>query len=664
MTIPNLATGLDGRSDAWRLGAGTTAALGVVLLAWAISIDFVKASSAFVSDAATYYEMAHSLAHDFDLEYRREDLVRVSLEFPSGPEGIFLKRGTDHDVSLSGSFPFVTATEHPDPDTTRLYYGKAYIFPVFAAPFVFVFGTNGFLVLHALLMTACFACAYAFLAARSQPIPALIFALAFLFMSVAPVYMVQIMPDFFNLALVLIGYFFWCYKEAITDAARRRAGRVAERWLLGPRSDVVAAVLLGIVTFSKPTNVLLIGPLLASAAFRRQWRRMFTIGGGFAVVVAGLFALNIAITGEWNYQGGNRRTFYSAEIPISGVERTLGGFPFQDERHGFENTGLDRTTNRVPVEVLVSRDAIIDVFRHNLAYFVVGRHTGFALYYFPGLMAILLFLVGTRDRAVWQWLTLAAGLGSAIVLLLYMPYSYSGGGGPVGNRYFSGVYPVFLFIVPPLQRMVSAVFTVGVSALFTAPVLSNPFYASFHPGEHTKVGLFKGFPVELTLVNDLPVNLSPARVRQPLGGTPPIFAYFIDDNIYNREGDRFWVRGESRGDLILRAPIAIETTAEVPNRSLRIGRLEVHLETGPLANRVTVTSDAETRVVDMAASSQQSFVLEMPRGLPYQYNPEFPTNYTYNLSIESESGFIPFFQTGANDTRYLGVMVRLVPIYE
>jgi hypothetical protein len=391
---------------------------------------------------------------------------------------------------------------------------------------------------------------------------------------------------------------------------------------------------------------------------------MFTIGGGFAVVVAGLFALNIAITGEWNYQGGNRRTFYSAEIPISGVERTLGGFPFQDERHGFENTGLDRTTNRVPVEVLVSRDAIIDVFRHNLAYFVVGRHTGFALYYFPGLMAILLFLVGTRDRAVWQWLTLAAGLGSAIVLLLYMPYSYSGGGGPVGNRYFSGVYPVFLFIVPPLQRMVSAVFTVGVSALFTAPVLSNPFYASFHPGEHTKVGLFKGFPVELTLVNDLPVNLSPARVRQPLGGTPPIFAYFIDDNIYNREGDRFWVRGESRGDLILRAPIAIETTAEVPNRSLRIGRLEVHLETGPLANRVTVTSDAETRVVDMAASSQQSFVLEMPRGLPYQYNPEFPTNYTYNLSIESESGFIPFFQTGANDTRYLGVMVRLVPIYE
>ena len=41
---------------------------------------------------------------------------------------------------------------------------------------------------------------------------------------------------------------------------------------------------------------------------------------------------------------------------------------------------------------------------------------------------------------MWQWLTLAAGVGSAVVLLLYMPFTYSGGGGPVGNRYFLGIY--------------------------------------------------------------------------------------------------------------------------------------------------------------------------------------------------------------------------------
>ncbi len=652
---------LSGRSEAWRLGAGVTAALGVLLFAWAISIDFVKASSGFISDAATYYEMGHSLANDFDLEYRREDLVRVAREYPNGPEGIFLKRGTDHDVSVTGSFPFVHVTSREDGDPSRLYFGKSYIYPLFAAPFVLLFGTNGFLVLNALLMTACFACAYAFLAARSQPVAALIFALAFLFLSVAPVYMVQIMPDFFNLALVLIGYFFWCYKEAITEESRRAASAVFRGWLLGLSSDLIAAAILGIVTFSKPTNVLLIGPLLASAVLRRQWKRAFLIGGVFGVVAASLFALNIAVTGEWNYQGGNRRTFYSGAI---NGDPSKGGFPFQDERHTFESVGLDRTTNRLAVEVLVSRDAVIDVFRHNLAYFFFGRHTGFGVYYFPGLMAVLLFLAGTRDRAVWQWLTLAAGLGSAVVLILYMPYTYSGGGGPVGNRYFSGVYPVFLFIVPALPRILSSIVTVAVSALFTGPIVSNPFYASFHPGEHTKVGLFRMLPIELTLVNDLPVNVSPARIRQPLGGDPPVFAYFVDDNIYNREGDAFWVRGQSRGDLVLRAPISIETTAAVPRRSLRIARIQVHLETGPVPNRVTVRSDAETRVIDMAPSSQQSFVLEMPRGVPYQYDPEFPTNYTYDLSIESTTGFIPFFLSGANDTRFLGVMVRLVPIYE
>jgi hypothetical protein len=662
MTIPGIATRFDRRSEAWHLGAAATGALGAILIAWAVSMDFVKASSGFISDAATYYEMGHSLANDFDLEYRREDLVRVWLEYPGGPEGIFLKRGTDNDVSLSRSFPFITATAQPDADTSRLYYGKSYIYPLFAAPFVFVFGTNGFLVLHAVLMTLCFLCAYGFLAARSHPVAALVFALAFLFLSVAPIYMVQIMPDFFNLALTLIGYFFWCYKETINEEAGRDARGAFKRWLLGPRSDIVAAVLLGIVTFSKPTNALLIVPLLASAALRGQWWRGLVIGGAFGSMVVALFALNIAITGEWNYQGGDRRTFYNV---ITGYPGVQGGFPFQDERHQFDNTGLDMTTNRVPLEVLVSRDAILDVFRYNLGYFLIGRHTGFALYYFPGLMAVLLFLAGTRDRAVWQWLTLAAGIGSAVLLLLYMPFSYSGGGGPVGNRYFSGVYPVFLFLVPALHRAFSSVFTIGVSALFTAPVLSNPFYASFHPGEHAKVGLYKALPVELTLVNDLPVNLTPARTRQPLGGTPPVFAYFLDDNIYNREGDAFWIRGESSGELLLRAPIDIETTAQVSaNRSLRIGRLEVHLETGPVANQVRVTTGAETRVVDMPPSSQQSFVLEMPRGVPYRPNPRFPTNYVYALTIHSESGFIPFFQTGANDTRYLGVMVRLVPIYE
>jgi hypothetical protein len=66
----------------------------------------------------------------------------------------------------------------------------------------------------------------------------------------------------------------------------------------------------------------------------------------------------------------------------------------------------------------------------------------------------------------------------------------------------------------------------------------------------------------------------------------------------------------------------------------------------------------------MAASTRQSFVISMPPGLPYRPDPRFPTNFVYNLSIESESGFIPLFDTGQRDNRFLGIYVRLIPVYE
>ncbi len=82
-------------------------------------------------------------------------------------------------------------------------------------------------------MTACFACAYAFLVARSHPVAALIFAFAFLFVSVVPVYMVQLGPDFFIFAIVLIGYFFWCYKEVGGPPRRSRRNVVADALAAG-----------------------------------------------------------------------------------------------------------------------------------------------------------------------------------------------------------------------------------------------------------------------------------------------------------------------------------------------------------------------------------------------------------------------------------------------
>jgi hypothetical protein len=78
---------------------------------------------------------------------------------------------------------------------------------------------------------------------------------------------------------------------------------------------------------------------------------------------------------------------------------------------------------------------------------------------------------------------------------------------------------------------------------------------------------------------------------------------------------------------------------------------------------VTIDTGTDERVIEMAAGSQQTFELEMSHGVPYKYHPDFPTNYIYMLRISSATGFVPMFENGAQDNRFLGVMVRLIPTY-
>ena len=158
----------------WTAFAPSTAAfvtLFLVLAGFSLSVDLPKTKLGFQGDEATYYSLGHSLARDLDFTFERRDLVRVWEDFP-GPEGIFLKRGKTVDLQRTGNFPYVRTVRTPDPRPDRLYYGKSYLYPLIAAPFVRAFGTNGFLVLHAVLMTLDILAAYTFLRAR-PPTPRL-----------------------------------------------------------------------------------------------------------------------------------------------------------------------------------------------------------------------------------------------------------------------------------------------------------------------------------------------------------------------------------------------------------------------------------------------------------------------------------------------------------
>ncbi|MBE3135168.1 MAG: hypothetical protein IMZ55_17005, partial [Acidobacteria bacterium] len=122
-----------------------TVIAGLTLCGLALAVDLPRSAYGLKGDESTYYCMAYSLAQDGDLVYRRQDLARVWKEFPAGPEGIFLKRGKYVDVSITSRFPFLQWRTREDGREDRLYYGKSFVYPMVVAPFVRVFGTNGFL---------------------------------------------------------------------------------------------------------------------------------------------------------------------------------------------------------------------------------------------------------------------------------------------------------------------------------------------------------------------------------------------------------------------------------------------------------------------------------------------------------------------------------------
>jgi hypothetical protein len=589
----------------------------------ALSVEFPRAAFGIQSDEATYYMMGHSLAQDYDLAYRREDLARVWREFPSGPSGVFLKKGTDLNLQATGDAPFVSIERRPDPDPARLFYGKSYIYPLMAAPFVGLFGTSGFLLFHAVLLAMVTLAAYLFLNARSSPAVSLLLACGFLMASVAPTYFVWITPELFNFSLVVLGYFCWLYKEV----AQPGAGPRGTRWLFRPASDLAAAALLGLATFSKPSNLLLILPLLAWLLWRRQWRRAIAAGLLFAAVGAVLLAGNIAVTGDWNFQGGDRRTFY-------------GTYPFQERGALWEAVGQDRATNKVLWETIFDRRVFWTVFSHNLAYFVVGRYSGLLPYFFPGVFAIGAFLLARGRRAPWQWLVLGAAAAEILLLLIWVPYTYNGGGGSIGNRYFMSTYGVLLFLLPPIASAGWALVPWVVGALFSAQVTFNPFYASFHPAEQAKQGPLRWLPVELTLVNDLPINTQPNRARVWFGEGRRFQIYFLDDNAYPREELTFWVKGGSAAEFLVK-------TVEPASA------LDLDLASGDVATSVTVSRGWHRQRVDLAPNAVARVSVPLDEGFPYN------GTRVWRVSIRSSGGFVPMFISGASgDNRFLGVRVK------
>ncbi len=608
---------------------GLAAILVLVVGAYAaLSIDVVRTGFGIKGDESTYVAMALSAAYDGDLAFEARDLERFYQLYNTGPEGIFLKRGTTATYRFGEAFPFVHRDTRPDDRPDRLYFGKAFMASVLAAPFVRLAGLNGFLLFHVVLFAGIIWLGYRFLAAQSPQGLALGYTVAFFAASIVPLYAIWLTSEAFLVASVFAAYFLWFYKEV---APRPKEGLGG--FLFGSTSDLVAALVLGLAIFAKPLpSAFLIVPPVVWALTRGQLRSGIQIGAIAVVVSAAGFAVNAGISGEFNYQGGfDRRTFYGG---------MANGFPFEPPDLPFEQKGLQRATNEVVVEERLSPSGFVRLLGTNLTYFLVGRHFGFVPFFFPGIVTVGLFFLHRRSRRAWQWTILGIAAFSAVFLSIYMPYTWSGGGGPPGNRYFLSVYPALFFLTPPLTSLVAPVMAGLGGTLFVIQILVNPFVAAKQPYLSVERGLLRALPVELTMVNDLPIMNDASRSRVPYGSDPPLLLYYLDHNAYPPEAPGIWVTGGRRADIIVRTNHRPFAEVEVTLLS-RVG------------NTVTVELGGDRREVDVEANKPTSVTL-VPRGVYAR------RSWAYLLSVTASEGITPrLVNSRSRDGRYLGVAVTL-----
>ncbi len=258
-------------------------------------VDVAEMGGGFKGDEATYIGLAASAGFDRDLTYGPQDYQRFRKWYGGGPQGIFLKRGMDG----------------------QLYYGKAFLYGVLAAPFALAGGPGGLLVFNFTCFALLLSAGYLWLRPGSRHTAALAFTLAFLAASIAPLYAFWLTSDALNFALVFIA--FACAVAPPGEPLRPLQWRA------------LGFVLLAASVFSKPLNLPLALPLAMAAGkggLVPTARALAAIGA--AVVV--FFAINAGITGELNYQGGDRKTFY-------------GTFPYDEGGTTFDSAGISLATD-------------------------------------------------------------------------------------------------------------------------------------------------------------------------------------------------------------------------------------------------------------------------------------------------------------------------------
>ncbi len=562
------------------------------------------------ADQAIYYSMIQSLAQDGDLEYTKKDLIRYYEVFPSGPLGIFLKKSREG----------------------KLFYAKSYAYPLFAAPFVRLFGVNGALVFHSLLLLLLLLMGHAYFSLSNPSSLSLFTVITFLFASVAGVYYLWIQPDFFNLFLVFTILFLWLYKHKI-PASKDGENRPSKMhtFLRSDWTDYLAGLIIGLAVFSKPANIVLLGPIFLYTLLKKKFLKAFLIILCFLITSGIFWGTNYLVTGEWNYQGGERKTFYYT-YPLEKADVTFDSI----------NT-MEMTSDGYAEKHLLPAKFV----PYNLFYYFFGRFSGIAWYFFPALLFLILFF--TQKKELYQWLILLAAFGEILIFIVIMPDNYAGGGGALGNRYFLPIYPFLLFLIPTKQKLKNLALCWMMAAIFISPILISPFTHSHYPSTHVKKWPFNALPVEMTLVNNFPTNTNPYAFRQEVGTHPHIgWLHFLDDNFYPRlkesevEKRGFWTRGPFTAEMILKTYYPVK-------------QMDFNLLNNPrMQNEISVRVGRQKKKITLGTKQRGTLSFSPVKAF------NIKSLYLYRIKISASKGAIPYYESETSkERRFLGVFFEI-----
>ena len=450
----------------------------------------------FFSDESSYFSIIQSLAYDYDIKYTREDIVRIKERFPTGPVGVYLKRGADG----------------------RITYAKPFLYPLFSAPFFRIFDTNGILLFNGLMLFFSALMGYLLLKQYYPSARSLSFTLIFLFSSVTWIYTWWMTSDLFNFFTLFAALFFFFYHF------RNR------NWFY------LSGVSFTVFILSKPTNAAPVAIIFLILLYRKEWKRFILLSLVCLLLLSGLVLFYYVQSGELTvklYYGGDRTAFF-------------GQYPFERPEYKFESPGKTTMDDYLERMYLTPKVVVLNLF-----YYFFGRFTGMFIYFFPAFFLLVAFFF--REKVPEDWFILAAiGLSILIACILFSADSYFGGSGSVGNRYFLNIFPFFFFLGFRKRKFTFPYVPVLAAVILLSPTFMDALFYSYRP-RMAGIGFpVKYFPVEKTQYLHLPTNENPRARNLDVGGKYHI--YFINDNFHLLENERFWTIGDNQLELLLLAP--------------------------------------------------------------------------------------------------------------